>query len=464
MVTNPANDGERPKDPASSRAAATAIVERLRRAGHEALFVGGCVRDILRGIEPADYDIATSARPDQVQALFPRTLPVGAAFGVILVIEGGSRYEVATYRTEAEYEDGRRPSQVSYATAEADARRRDFTINGLLLDPETGRIVDHVGGRADIARRRVRTIGDPELRFAEDRLRMLRAVRFAANLDYEIHPATLAAIRNHASSILHVSSERIRDELTKILTAGGAKRGMELLADTGLLAAILPEVDRLRRLDQPARFHPEGDVWRHVLKMLTHLPAFPDDHADARLAWSVVLHDVGKAGTRTEDDSGVHFHGHVQKGEEIASCLLRRLKFSASDTATVLALIHEHMTFMQVREMRPGRLKRFLRMPDFSLHLELHRLDCLGSHGMLDHYDYCRKKLDELTLEALHPPRLLSGDDLIDMGFAPGPRFKDMLRAVEDAQLNDRITTKEEARNFLAALALRGENRILQED
>ena len=455
MTMNPANSGDGCGDLASSRAAATAIVERLRRAGYEALFVGGCVRDVLRGIEPADYDIATSARPEQVRALFRRTIPVGAAFGVVLVVEGGRRYEVATFRTEADYGDGRHPSQVAYAKAEEDARRRDFTINGLLLDPDTGRIIDHVGGRDDVARRLVRTIGEPELRFAEDRLRMLRAVRFAANLDFTIHPATLAAIRNHADAICHISFERISDELTKILTAGAARRGMELLADTGLLAVILPEIDRLRGLAQPERVHPEGDVWEHILGMLTHMPAAADGHVDARLAWAVVLHDVGKAVTRTEDVSGVHFYGHVRRGEEIASSLLQRLKFSAADMATIRALIHEHMTFMHVRQMRPGRLKRFLRMPDFQLHLELHRLDCLGSHGMLDNYEYCRKKLEELTLEELHPPRLLSGDDLIAMGLTPGPRFKNMLRAVEEAQLNDEIATKEDAREFLSALALR---------
>jgi poly(A) polymerase len=443
------------EDQASSRAAAAGIVKRLRRAGHEALFVGGCVRDILRGVEPSDYDIVTSARPDQVLALFRRTVPVGAAFGVILVVEGGRRYEVATFRTEAEYEDGRRPARVAYATAEDDARRRDFTINGLMLDPETDGIIDHIGGRADIERRLVRTIGDPDSRFAEDHLRMLRAVRFAANLDFAIHAATLAAIRNHADAIRHISFERISDELTKILTAGAARRGMELLADTGLLVKILPEVDRLHGVLQAKRFHPEGDVWEHTLRMLAHLPMDTDGRANARLAWAIILHDVGKAVTRTEDESGVHFHGHVQKSEEIAASILQRLKFSAADTATILSLIHEHMTFMHVREMRPGRLKRLLRMPDFSLHLELHRLDCLGSHGMLDNYDYCRRKLDELTIETLHPPRLVSGVDLIAMGFTPGPRFRDILRAVEEAQLNNEIATKDEAREFLSAYVLR---------
>ena len=443
------------ENPASSRAAAADIVQRLRSAGHEALFVGGCVRDILRGIEPEDYDIATSARPEEVQTLFPHTVPVGVKFGVLLVVEGGRHYEVATFRTETDYEDGRRPSQVKFTTAEEDVRRRDFTVNGLLMDPVTGEIIDYVGGRADLSRRLIRTIGDPELRFAEDHLRMLRAVRFAANLDFTIDPSIFAAIQRHPAAIRHISSERIREELTKILTGGAARRGMELLAETGLLAEILPEVDSLRGITQPERFHPEGDVWEHTLRMLTDMTMDADSRADTRLAWAVLLHDVGKALTRTEDDSGIHFYGHVRRGGEIAESILRRLKFSVAEMETILALIHEHMIFMNVKEMRPNRLKRFLRLPDFPLHLELHRLDCLGSHGMLDNYSYCQEKMTELTQEVLHPPRLLSGDDLIAMGLSPGPVFKEILRTVEDAQLNNEISTEEDARKLAAAHFLR---------
>ena len=439
------------EDPASVRAVAAGIVERLRDSGHEALFVGGCVRDILRGIDPQDYDIATSARPEQVQAIFQHTVPVGVTYGVLLVVEGGRSHEVATFRTEEEYEDGRRPSRVKFATAEEDVRRRDFTINGLLMDPLTGEIIDYIGGRADLARRLIRTIGDSEERFAEDHLRMLRAVRFAANLDFTIDSQTYAAIGRHADAIRRISSERIREELTKILTGGMARRGMELLAETGLLAEILPEVNLLRGIMQPKPFHPEGDVWEHVLRMLTHMPVDAGGHADARLAWAVVLHDVGKPLTRTEDASGIHFYNHVRRGEEIAGTILRRFKFSVSEMETILALIHEHMTFMQVKEMRPNRLKRFLRMPNFSLHLELHRLDCLGSHGLLDNHSYCREKIADLTEEELHPPRLLTGDDLMAMGLSPGPDFREILRTVEDAQLNHEISTAEDARRLVAA-------------
>ncbi|MBU2226450.1 MAG: CCA tRNA nucleotidyltransferase [Proteobacteria bacterium] len=428
--------------------AAAAIAGRLRRAGHEAFWVGGCVRDLLRGVTPDDYDIVTSARPDEVQTLFSRTVAVGARFGVILVIEEGRTYEVATFRTEDGYDDGRRPSRVAFATAEEDVRRRDFTVNGLLMDPETGRIIDHVDGRRDIERRIIRAIGDPELRFAEDRLRMLRAIRFAAALNFTIEEETLAAVRRHAPAIRRVSAERIREELSRILAGGKARRGVELLSESALLAELLPEVAALRGIDQPPVFHPEGDVWEHTLRMLAILPPQAGG-ADLRLAWAVLLHDVGKAATRSEDADGVHFYGHVRRGEEIAAAILRRLRFSREDAETVLALIREHMLFMNVRNMRPNRLKRFLRTPDFPLHLELHRLDCLGSHRMLDHYEFCLQKLKEFSAEELRPPRLLTGRDLIGMGFVPGPVFKEILRAVEDAQLGGEIATADEARSLV---------------
>jgi len=421
---------------------AAAVVRRLREAGHEAFWVGGCVRDLIRGVTPTDFDIVTSARPEEVQALFPRTIAVGARFGVIVVRGGDSHYEVATFRTEADYDDGRRPSRVTFATAEEDVRRRDFTVNGLLMDPETGRIVDYVEGRLDIERRLIRTIGDPGERFAEDHLRMLRAVRFAATLDFTIEEATFAAIRRQAAAIRRISAERIRDELGRILVGGRARRGMELLAESGLIAEILPEVAALRGVDQPPVFHPEGDVWEHTLRMLDLLTA----GADPRLAWGGLLHDVGKAETRFEDAAGVHFYGHVRRGEEIAAALLSRLRFSREETETVCALVRGHMLFMNVREMRPNRLKRFLRMPDFSLHLELHRLDCLGSHGLLDNYEFCRERLKAYSEEDLRPPPLMTGEDLIGMGYTPGPLFKEILRAVEDAQLGGETATPEEAR------------------
>jgi poly(A) polymerase len=431
----------------ASRNNAAAITARLHSAGHEAYFVGGCVRDIVRGEEPADYDIVTSALPSQVQTLFSKTYPVGAAFGVILVVEGEHPYEVATYRTESNYEDGRHPSHVAYATAEQDVLRRDFTINGLLMEPESGGIIDYVGGVADIENRLVRTIGDPDERFTEDHLRMIRAVRFSANLGYTIHPDTYSAIVRKAPLVRKISSERIRDEMNKILTSVGARCGLEVLSESGLLKEILPELSALRGIEQPAAYHPEGDVWEHTLRMIDLLSR--SGRPDARLAWAVVLHDIGKAVSRSEDTSGVHFYGHVQQGMEIAAAILERYRFSRNDQETILTLIREHMKFMHVRNMRPSRIKRFIRMADFDLHMELHRLDCLGSHGMLDNYEYCREKMAEFTHEELHPLRLITGHDLIAMGFVPGPHFKEILGELEEAQLSGSIASAEDARTLV---------------
>jgi len=429
--------------------AAVRIVSRLNAAAHEAYLVGGCVRDLLRGEEPLDYDIVTSAEPDEVCSLFHHTAPVGVSFGVVLVIEEGHRYEVATFRTEDGYEDGRRPTRVTFATVEEDVHRRDFTINALLMDTQTGNIIDYVDGRKDLENRIIRTIGDPERRFSEDYLRMLRAVRFAAGLDCRIDSETLDAIKRHASAICCISPERIRDEMTKIITHGNPRRGMEILAETDLLKEILPEVMALRGVEQPARFHPEGDVWEHILRMLAFFPANAGVENDSCLAWGIIMHDIGKACTRSEDASGIHFYGHVREGERIAGEIMRRLRFSKGETEAVLALIHCHMLFMNVKEMRPNRLKRFLRMPDFERHLELHRLDCLGSHGFLDNYHFCTARLAEIAKEDLHPPRLLNGRDLIDMGLSPGPLFSEILRTVEDAQLDGHISTPDEARKMV---------------
>ncbi|MCX5831797.1 MAG: CCA tRNA nucleotidyltransferase [Deltaproteobacteria bacterium] len=439
--------GDLSVDVSSLPESARLVLDRLKSAGHEAYLVGGCVRDLIRGVPPGDYDIVTSAVPDAVMAIFPHTIPVGMSFGVVLVIEQGKKYEVAAFRREDGYVDGRRPTSVSPASAEEDVRRRDFTINGLLLDHETGRLLDYVGGMADIERRLVRTIGGPRQRFAEDHLRLLRAVRFAASLGYQIEPETLTAIKVQAGTIRRISAERIREELTKIITRPGARRGMELLAETGLLREILPEVEALVGVEQPPQFHPEGDVWEHALLMLSLLPT--EAAADPCLAWGVILHDLGKAVTRTVDDKGVHFYGHVQRGEEIARQVMERLRFSNEDLETVLALIHCHMLFMNVREMRPSRLKRFLRLPDFPLHLELHRLDCLGSHGLLDNYEFCRTKLIEIPAGELRPPRLITGHDLIDMGYKPGPLFAGILQDVEDAQLNGLIFSADDARRLV---------------
>jgi len=428
--------------------AAADIVRRLKDAGWEAYFVGGCVRDFIRGEKPGDYDIATSARPGDVRKIFSRTIPVGESFGIMLVVEHDRTYEVATFRTEEGYDDGRRPSHVAFATAKEDVQRRDFTINGLLMNPQTREIIDYVNGSRDIERHLISTIGAPERRFAEDRLRMLRAIRFAANLDFDIDSETLAAISKNAEAIKCISAERICAELTAILVGGGARRGMELLSDSGLLKEVLPEIQALRGVSQPPVFHPEGDVWEHTLRMLSLLPRV-GGKADLRLAWGVLLHDVGKALTRFEDENGVHFYGHDEKGVQIARAILARLRFSNQDMETIEALVREHMMFMNVSRMRPARLKRFLRMPDFDLHLELHRLDCLGSHGMLDYYEFCLQKMEEYPEKELRPAPLVTGKDLIEMGFIPGPAFKEMLLAVEEAQLAGEVADAEGARKLV---------------
>lgn len=430
-------------------AGALEIVWRLRREGFETFFVGGCVRDHLRGETPGDYDIVTSALPDQVVGLFQRTVAIGAKFGVIVVVIDGRPYEVATFRSDDVYEDGRRPSRVHFSTAREDVLRRDFTVNGLLMDPATGDIIDYVNGRADIEQKIIRTIGDPAVRFSEDYLRMMRAVRFAANLHYAIDPDTKNAIVLHADKIRGISAERILEELSRILTRGGARRGFELMSETGLLKFILPEVERMLGVEQPPRFHPEGDVWAHTMIMLEVLSSETAPHTNPALAWGALLHDVGKPVSRTEDERGLHFYGHTQLGERIAGDIAKRLKFSRVLGETVLALIHHHMVFMNVQKMRPARLKRFLRMPDFDLHLNLHRLDCLASHGMLDHYEFCRQQLKNAEQSDLHPPRLLTGDDLIAFGYVPGKLIGEILKALEEEQLENRVRSKEEAAAFV---------------
>lgn len=434
----------------SKRDYAGEIVRRLKASGHEAYFVGGCVRDFILGKpDSGDYDIVTSALPDQVISLFSHTVAIGAKFGVIAVIVDNHPYEVATFRRDDIYEDGRHPSSVRFASAKEDVLRRDFTVNGLLMNPENGEIFDYVNGRADIERKIIRTIGNPENRFNEDYLRMLRAVRFAANIDFTIEPDTQKAIETSAAKIKQISAERIREELNKILTRGGAKRGFELMMDTGILREILPEVSQMKGVEQPPLFHPEGDVWQHTLKMLERLPSREDSGQNLCLAWGVLLHDIGKASTRTEDEKGVHFYGHTRKGQEIAGEIMQRLKFSRAQRETVLNLIQQHMVFMNVRKMRPGRLKKFLRMPDFDLHLELHRLDCLASHGLLDNYEFCRQQLQLSEPDDLHPPRLLTGNDVIAMGFSPGETIGEILHALEEEQLEGRIRTPDEAKDFV---------------
>lgn len=429
----------------SARDLALRISNRLGEQGSQALLVGGCVRDLLLGREPADYDVATDATPDQVQALFPNSIAVGAQFGVILVVEEGHRVEIATFRADVGYSDGRHPDHVVYArTAQEDVQRRDFTINGLLMRPETGEILDYVGGQADLRAGIIRAIGEPSQRFAEDKLRMMRAVRFAARFGYTIEPTTFDAIRACAPQIHQVSAERLREELTKLLTEGAARRGFELLDLTGLLQQVLPDVARMMGVEQPPQFHPEGDVWVHTCLMLAMLPA----GCSPTLAWGVLLHDVGKPPTfvsASATGDRIRFDGHVEVGARIAAEICRGFRFSNEDAEQVVALVANHLRFKDAMQMRTSTLKRFIRLPRFDEHLELHRLDCLSSHGNLDSYNFVRRFIQETPEQQMRPQRLITGDDLKELGLSPGPQFATILRAVEDAQLEGRLTDREEA-------------------
>jgi poly(A) polymerase len=436
--------------------AARNIVLALRTAGHQAYFAGGCVRDLLLGHQPKDFDVATSATPDIVQSLFPKTLSVGAHFGVILVCDEGSiTTEVATFRHDGAYSDGRRPDAVRFSTdPREDVLRRDFTINGMLLDPivfeETGdaasATLDFVGGRDDLTASILRAIGEPSLRFSEDKLRMLRAIRFAARLNLEIEPRTMAAIRNAAAQIDQVSSERIRDELTLMLTEGHARRAFELLDTTGLLQQVLPEATRMHGVQQPPQFHPEGDVWTHTMLLLEKL----QPGATPTLAWGALLHDIGKPATYRAPDPNdpndrIRFNGHVEVGVRIAETVLSRLRFSNEDTAQIVALVKNHMRFGDVLQMRQSTLKRFLRLPRFDEHLALHWLDCTSCHGDLALYNFARQQYETAPPEHIQPKLLLTGRDLIAAGYRPGPQFKAMLESAEDAQLEGHAVTQGEA-------------------
>jgi poly(A) polymerase len=422
---------------------AVQIAGQLRARGFQAWLVGGCVRDLVLGREPADYDIATDAQPSQLIEIFPKAQLVGAQFGVVLV----DGVEVATFRSDHSYVDGRHPVDVTFESdAKQDVLRRDFTINALLLDPSlasseavTSHVVDYVGGLEDLRNSVIRAIGNAEQRFSEDHLRMLRAIRFAARFGFEIEAGTMAAIRRLHDRITRVSPERIRDELVRILTEGSARRGFELLDASGLLDDILPEVAAMKGVEQPPEFHPEGDVWTHTLLMLEGLQS-----PSATLVLGVLLHDVGKPGTFKIAER-IRFDGHVELGEKIAREILTRLRFSNAEIEQVIALIANHMRFGHVHEMRESKLKRMLRMDRFDEHLELHRLDCSSSHGNLGNYDFAKSKLEELAPEDLRPARLLTGRDLIEAGYNPGPDFARMLEAAEDAQLEAKIHSKEDA-------------------
>ncbi|MCS6951705.1 MAG: CCA tRNA nucleotidyltransferase [Bryobacteraceae bacterium] len=420
------------------------VAAALRQRGFQAYLVGGCVRDLLLGREPKDYDVATDARPEQVLSLFPDAKRVGAQFGVVLVADGDRQVEVATFRADHAYQDGRHPSWVEFRSdPREDALRRDFTINALMLDPATGEVLDFVEGRRDLDARLIRAIGDPEIRFREDHLRMLRAVRLAAGLGFEIEAETMSSIRRNRAQIRRVAAERVRDELVRILTEGAARRGFELLDETGLLVEILPEVAAMKGVEQPPEYHPEGDVWTHTLLMLEALRA-----PTVTLALGVLLHDVGKPSTFRRAER-IRFDSHAATGARMAVEILTRLRFSNEEIRRVEALVANHLRFLDVERMRESTLRRFLRMEHFDEHLELHRLDCLASHGRLDHYQFVVSKLRQLSQEQLKPPRLLTGHDLIRAGYRPGPLFRQMLETVEDAQLEGLVTTREEALQLL---------------
>ena len=429
-------------------ALAVQIVRTLRNRGHLAYLVGGCVRDRLLGLFPKDYDVSTDATPDLVISYFPNAQTIGAHFGVVLVPgQNGASVEVATFRSEGAYEDGRRPDQVRFETDPAlDARRRDFTINGLMQDPESLQILDFVGGRNDLERRTIRAIGAPKVRFAEDHLRMLRAIRFAARLDFSIEATTMDAIREFAPAIIRISAERIRDELLRILTEGHARRGLKLLDECGLLEVLLPEVKAFQGVQQPPEYHPEGDVWNHVLLMLDHLSA-----PSTSLATGVLLHDVGKPPTFRVADR-IRFDGHAEVGADMTKAILHRLRFSNQDSEHITSLVANHMKFKDVIQMRPSTLKRFLCLPKFEEHLELHRLDCQASNGYTGAYEFVKAKLLEYGQEQLQPPRLLTGADLIAAGYMPSPAFGKALSAVETAQLDGEISTREEALAIVRAV------------
>lgn len=445
--------------------AAVEVVRTLRSRGYQAYLVGGCVRDLLLGRDPADFDVSTDATPDQVMRVFPQTYAVGAQFGVVLVpfksvgLDGAPAageeltaehpkvIEVATFRSDGVYSDGRHPDAVRYTTdPREDVQRRDFTINGLMLDPLNGhRVLDYVDGQLDLQRHLIRTIGDPERRFREDKLRMMRAVRFAARFEYEIDPDTFAAIRRLAPEIRQVSRERQREELTKMLTEGKARRAFELLDASGLLHEVLPEVEKMKGVEQPPQFHPEGDVWIHTLLLLSMMAA----GTSRTLAWGALLHDVGKPPTFRVAPDRIRFDDHVEVGTRMAEEIGQRFRMSNDDIAQISALVANHLRFADVKNMKESTFKRFIRLPKFDEHLELHRIDCLGSHGILDLYHYTREKIADLPPEQVRPQPLITGNDLLAAGYRQGPRFKEILSAVEDAQLDGRLHSPTEAMSFV---------------
>lgn len=423
---------------------AVSIVRRLVEAGHQAVFAGGCVRDHLMGKEPKDYDIATSARPEEVQRLFPKSFAVGAHFGVILVREAEHSFEIATFRSDGEYTDGRRPESVTFTTAEEDAHRRDFTVNGLFYDPTKDEVLDYVRGREDLARQVLRAIGDPHQRFEEDQLRLMRAVRFATVLGFEIEAVTWAAVVEMAPKIKSISAERIREELSRILLHPNRVHGFDLLVSSGLMAAVLPEILVLQGCEQPPQFHPEGDVFIHTRIMLGLLPA----QVSLSLVWSVLLHDIAKPATFTRDPDGrIRFNGHDKLGAEMSEEILRRLKYPNDVIEPTVEAVANHMVFKDVQKMRISRLKRFMARPGFEDEMELHRVDCQSSNGFSDNYDFIRQKQEEFGHDPLPliPKPLINGHELMALGIPKGPQVGELLTAVQNLQLEGVLTTSDEA-------------------
>ena len=429
------------------RTTAIEIVRQLQTAGFSAFWVGGCVRDFLLGREPGDYDIATSARPEQVEKLFTRTIAVGKKFGVMVVLEGGHQFQVAAFRAEADYQDGRHPEHVTFANAEADAQRRDFTVNGLFYDPVTEKTHDWVGGEKDLRAKIIRTIGVPEERFAEDHLRLLRAVRFAAQLGFEIEPQTFAAIKRLAPKIELISAERIRDELIKLFSPPHAAQGLVLLLKSGLLPGVLPEVITTIACEQAPDFHPEGTVFEHIRRMLEKLP--PNAHPS--LPWAVILHDIAKPATAELDPATgkVHFYGHEKVGALLAERILTRLRFPKKQIEEIVACVRHHMQFKDVKQMRKATLRQLLLRGTFPLELELHRLDCLGSHGDLEFHEFLVQQAAELEKQPAIRPPLLTGDDLMALGVKPGPAMGVLLAEIREKQLQDELLTPRQARAWL---------------
>jgi poly(A) polymerase len=423
---------------------AAKIVQHLQAAGFSAFWVGGCVRDFLLGREPQDFDIATDAKPEQVEKLFKRTIAVGRKFGVMIVVEGGHQFQVATFRAEADYQDGRRPEKIIFANAEADAQRRDFTVNGLFYDPISKKTHDWIGGEKDLRKKIIRTIGSPEERFAEDHLRLLRAVRFAAQLDFEIEPKTFAAVKKLAPKIKLISAERIRDELLKLFSPPHAACGLVLLRDSGLLEHILPELVATIECEQSPDFHPEGSVFNHICLMLEKLP--PD--SNELLPWTVLLHDIAKPVTAEKDlqTGAIHFYGHEKIGAEMARAILNRLRFPKKQIDEIVACVLHHMQFKDVKQMRKATLRRLLLRETFPLELELHKLDCLGSHGDLELYDFLIQQAEELKKKPAIRPPLLTGKDLIALGMKPGPEMGKLLAEIREKQLQDELKTPRQAR------------------